>query len=146
MISDDNPDPAWQAFVRSYREGFAEGQRFASPSFFATSYFIAARAALAALEAVRGDLSDGQAAFQRTLAALALETPLGLIRLDENRQAIGPVFVSEVAQRADGALYNRMVRRIDNVNQTLGLTPEAFRALGLPGRDTPACARLRRAG
>ena len=146
MISDENPDPAWQAFVRSYRDGFPEGQRFASPSFFATSYFIAAQAALAALEAVRGNLSDGQAAFQRALATLVLQTPLGPIRLDENRQAIGPVFVSEVAQRADGTLYNRMVRRTDNVNQTLGLSAEEFRALGLPGRETPACARLRRAG
>ncbi|MDW8444998.1 MAG: ABC transporter substrate-binding protein [Acetobacteraceae bacterium] len=146
MISDENPDPAWQAFVRAYRDGFPEGQRFASPSFFATSYFIAARAALSALEAVRGDLSDGQRAFQRTLASLVLDTPLGTIRLDENRQAIGPVFVSEVTQRADGALYNRMVRRIDDVNQTLGLPLEEFRALGLPGRDTPNCARLRRSG
>ena len=146
MISDENPAPAWQAFVRSYREGFPEGQRFASPSFFATSYFIAARAALTALEAVRGDLSDGQAAFQRTLAALVLDTPLGPIRLDENRQAIGPVFVSEVMQRADGSLHNRMVKRIDNVNQTLGLSLEEFRALGLPGRETPMCARLRRSG
>jgi branched-chain amino acid transport system substrate-binding protein len=95
---------------------------------------------------VRGNLSDGQAAFQRALATLVLQTPLGPIRLDENRQAIGPVFVSEVAQRADGTLYNRMVRRTDNVNQTLGLSAEELRALRLPGRETPACARLRRAG
>ncbi len=96
MISDENPGPAWQAFVRADREGFPEGRRFASPSVFATSYFIATRAALAALDAVRGDLSDGQRAFQRALASLVLDTPLGATRLDERRQAIGLVFVSEV--------------------------------------------------
>lgn len=70
--------------------------------------------------------------------------PLGAIRLDESRQAIGAVLVSEVTQRADGAFCNRTVRRIDDVDQTLGLPLETFRGLGMPGRDTPNCARLRR--
>ncbi|WP_114376297.1 ABC transporter substrate-binding protein [Elioraea thermophila] len=144
MISDENPDPAWQAFVRRYRESYPEGQRFPSPTIFATAYHISTMAALEGLKAVNGDLSGGQRAFQAALARLELDTPLGKIRLDETRQAIGPVFVNEVAQRPDGSLYNRMVKRVDNVSQTLGLPVAEFRALGMPGRDTPDCARLRR--
>jgi ABC-type branched-subunit amino acid transport system substrate-binding protein len=143
MLSDDNPDPAWQAFVKLYREGYPEGQRFPSPTIFATGYHLGTLAAIKALNEVRGDLSGGQRAFQRALSALELDTPLGKIRLDQNRQAIGPVFVNEVTQRGDGALFNRMVKRADNVTQTLGLPVEEFRALGLPSRDNPDCARLR---
>jgi ABC-type branched-subunit amino acid transport system substrate-binding protein len=143
MISDDNPDPAWQAFVKLYRESFPEGQRYPSPTIFATGYHLGTLAAIKALNEVRGDLSGGQRAFQRALSALELDTPLGKIRLDQNRQAIGPVFVNEVTQRGDGALFNRMVKRADNVTQTLGLPVEEFRALGLPSRDNPDCTRLR---
>ena len=89
------------------------------------------------------DLSGGQRRFQQALATMELDTPLGKIKLDQNRQAIGPVFVNEVTARPDGSLFNRMVKRADNVTQTLGLTPEQFRALGLPSRDNPDCARLR---
>jgi len=143
MISDNNPDPAWQKFVQDYRAAFPEGQRFPSPTIFATGYHIGTLAAIAGLNAVNGDLSGGQRAFQRALSGLELDTPLGKIKLDQNRQAIGPVFVNEVTARPDGSLYNNMVARADNVTQTLGLSVEEFRALGLPSRDNPDCARLR---
>jgi ABC-type branched-subunit amino acid transport system substrate-binding protein len=146
MISDENPDPAWQEFVARYRAAYPENQRFPSPSIFATGYYVSTLAAVEGLKAINADLSGGQRRFQQTLAALQLDTPLGRIRLDENRQAIGPVFVNEVTARADGSLYNRMVKRVDNVTQTLGLPVEQFRALGLPSRDTPDCARLRQGG
>jgi hypothetical protein len=47
-----------------------------------------------------------------------------------------------VTANADGTLSNKMVGRVDNVTQTLGMTPEAFRAMGLPSRDTPNCKAL----
>lgn len=143
MTSDENPDPAWQAFVAAYRQAFPEGQRFPSPTIFATAYHIGTLAAIKALNEVNGDLSGNQRRFQQALSSMELDTPLGKIRLDQNRQAIGPVFVNEVTARADGSLFNKMVQRADNVTQTLGLTVEQFRALGLPSRDNPDCARLR---
>jgi ABC-type branched-subunit amino acid transport system substrate-binding protein len=143
MISDENPDPAWQAFVKAYRDAFPEGQRFPSPTIFATGYHVAMLAAIKGLNDVNGDLSGGQRRFMQALSTMELDTPLGKIRLDQNRQAIGPVFVNEVTARPDGTLYNRMVKRADNVTQTLGLSVEAFRAIGLPSRDNPDCARLR---
>jgi branched-chain amino acid transport system substrate-binding protein len=44
---------------------------------------------------------------------------------------------------ADGNLTSKMVAKVDNVTQTLGMTPDEFRAMGLPSRETPDCAKLR---
>jgi ABC-type branched-subunit amino acid transport system substrate-binding protein len=143
MVAEDNPDPAWQAYLKAYRESYPEGQRFPSPTIFATGYYVAAQAAIEALNQVKGDLSGGQKAFQQALSKLELQTPVGKVTLDNNRQAVGPVFVNEVFERSDGSLGNRMVKRADNVAQTVGLTEEQFRSLGLPSRDNPDCAKVR---
>ncbi|MEM5492859.1 ABC transporter substrate-binding protein [Hoeflea sp. AS16] len=132
-------DPKWQAFVKAYQDAFEPDQRFPTPSMFATGYYNATNAMLQCMDTVGGDLSDGQVAFRGCLSNLVLETPTGTIKLDENRQAIGSNFVSEVVELPDGTLATEMVARVDNVNQTLGIDPEAFAAIGLPSRDTPAC-------
>jgi branched-chain amino acid transport system substrate-binding protein len=95
------------------------------------------------LNEVKGDLGDNQAKFQGALAKLKLKTPLGEITLNENRQATGPVFVNEVTAGPNDTLTNKMVARVEGVTQTLGMTPEAFRAMGLPSRANPDCKALR---
>jgi hypothetical protein len=52
------------------------------------------------------------------------------------------VFINEVVERPDGNLKNEFKARVDGVNQTLGMTADEFRAMGLPSRDTPDCAAL----
>ncbi|GIX13616.1 MAG: ABC transporter substrate-binding protein [Paracoccaceae bacterium] len=141
-MADDNPDPAWKAYVKAYQEAFPESERFPTPSLFGLGYYTATLAALTALDQVGGDLSDGQKKFQEALAKLELQTPVGVIRLNENRQAIGTVFINEVVELPDGSLANKMVGRADNVNQTLGMSVEEFKAMGLPSRDTPDCDKL----
>jgi ABC-type branched-subunit amino acid transport system substrate-binding protein len=137
--ADDWQDEKWQAFVQRYRDAYPEGERYSSPSLYATNYYNATNAALIALEEVGGDLSDGQEKFRAALAKVELDAPNGKIKLDENRQAIGSTFITEVVEGDDGNLVNTFVSKADNVNQTLGMTPEEFRAIGLPGRDTPEC-------
>lgn len=139
--SDDNPDEAWTSYVAEYREMFPDG--FSTPTIFGVLYHVSTLGALAGLEAVGGDLSGDQSAFREALSQLELETPLGMITLDENRQAIGPVFVSEVVENDDGTLSNSMQARFDGVSQTLGMSVEEFQTLGMPGRDTPDCDALR---
>jgi branched-chain amino acid transport system substrate-binding protein len=137
--ADDWQDEKWQAFVQRYRDAYPESERYSSPSLYATNYYNATVAALIALEEVGGDLSDGQEKFRAALAKVELDAPNGKITLDENRQAIGSTFITEVVEGDDGNLTNTFVSKADNVNQTLGMTPEEFRAIGLPGRDTPEC-------
>lgn len=141
-LAEDNPDPAWRNYVRAYQEAFPASERFQTPSLFGVGYYIATTAAIAGLNAVNGDLSDGQRRFNAALSSLRLATPLGEVRLNENRQAIGTVYVNEVAEGPNGTLVNRMVARVNEVNQTLGMTPEQFRAMGLPSRTTPDCRAL----
>jgi ABC-type branched-subunit amino acid transport system substrate-binding protein len=138
----DNPDPAWQNYVKAYQAAFPENQRFPTPSLFGVGYYVATLAALQAINEVKGDLSDGQAKLRAALASKPLATPLGTVTLNENRQASGSVFINEVVEGKDGNLTNVFRARVDNVTQTLGMTPEQFRAMGLPSRTTPNCTAL----
>jgi branched-chain amino acid transport system substrate-binding protein len=137
--ADDWDDENWQAYVKNYQDSFPAAERFPTPSLFATGYYNATMAALQALEAIGGELDDDHANFHAALAAVKLDAPNGTITLDDNRQAIGAVFITEVREDENGELYNTFVSKVEGVTQTLGMTPEEFRAIGLPGRETPQC-------
>lgn len=132
-------DAAWQAYVKAYQDTFPPEERFPSPSLLATGYYNATNAMAQCMDSVGGDLGDGQAAFRSCLSGLTLEAPNGTITLDENRQAVGANFVSEVVELDDGTLATQLVKKVDGVNQTLGIDKAAFTAIGLPGRETPVC-------
>ena len=76
-----------------------------------------------------GDLSDGHAERSAScLSGLELEdAPNGPIKLDGNRQAIGTNFLTEVVENEDGTLSNKLIKVIENVNQTMGIDEAAFR-------------------
>ena len=142
-LAADDPSPAWQAYVAEYQAAFPENERFATPSLFGVGYYIATLAAIQALNEAGGDLSDGQAKFKAALAGKPLDTPLGTVTLNENRQASGSVVVTEVEEGPDGNLRSVFKARTEGVTQTLGMTADDFRAMGLPSRDNPDCAALR---
>lgn len=139
MMADTWDEPRWTDFVKLYQDTFDASDRFPSPSLFAIGYYNAASAMLQCMDAVGGDLSDGHANFRSCLSDLKLEAPNGDITLDENRQAVGSNFVVEVREQDDGSLATEVVSIVENVNQTLGIDPAAFAAIGLPGRETPVC-------
>jgi branched-chain amino acid transport system substrate-binding protein len=136
-IADNAEGPAWKKFVDDYKAAYKDG--FPSPSLFAQGYHIEAMAMLAALDKVKGDLSDNQAKFRDALAALQLDTPTGKVTLDKNRQAIADNYLTEVAKADDGHLYNKVVKVIPAVNQTLGIPEADFLKLGVANRDNPDC-------
>jgi branched-chain amino acid transport system substrate-binding protein len=136
-IADSYEGAEWKKFVADYKANFKDG--FPSPSLFAFVYYINMKAALDGLEAVKGDLSDGQAKYREALKNLKLQTPTGQVVLDENRQGIGTTFVTEVAKAADGSFYNKVVKVIPNVDQRLGMPKAEFDKVGLGSRDVPAC-------
>jgi branched-chain amino acid transport system substrate-binding protein len=100
-------------------------------------YYVAMEAVTRSLHAVRGDLSDGQDRFRRALARIELDGPYGRIRLDENRQAITPNYVTRI--RAGKGPIHRTVKVIEDVDQSFG---GRFQVGGTTvSRTRPACTR-----
>jgi branched-chain amino acid transport system substrate-binding protein len=136
-IADAYDGAEWKAFVADYKKNFPDG--FPSPSLFAYVYYVNMKAALDALDEVKGDLSGGQAKYREALAKMTLKTPTGDVKLDENRQAIASTFITEVARSADGQFFNRVVQKKDSVTQYLGMSKADFEKMGLGSRDVPNC-------
>ena len=127
----------WKAFVADYQKNFPVSKGgFPSPSLFAYVYYVNMKAALDGLAAVNGDLSGGQAKYREALNKMVLKTPNGDVRLDANRQAIGTTFVTEVVKDGKGDLTTKVVRKVDNVEQTLGIPAAQFK---IGSRDEPSC-------
>jgi len=137
MVADGIEDPAYLEYVAKYKKRFPDGLTSPSAPFY--GYYVATKAALTALSQVGGDLGGNQVNFREALAKVKLNSPTGPVSLDENRQAIANIFVTEVAQRPDGSLYTKVVKVMRGVNQTLGQPKDTFMARGVPSRDNPSC-------
>ena len=131
----------WNAWVKLYQDSFPADKRFTSPSLTGTAYYNDFNAVFEVLNKINGDLSDGHKKFREELAKLELDAPNGKIKLDQNRQAIGINFITEVVELPNGDLVNKAVKTIPDVKQTLGFTPEQFAKLGLPSRTNPECKK-----
>ena len=135
-IADNNDAPAWKKFVEQYKK---LPNAFPSPSLFAHGYYVNATALLTGLQKVNADVSDGGGKLRATLASLVLETPTGKVSLDKNRNGIADEFLTEVTKNSDGTLYNKLIKVVPQVNQTLGIPEAEFLALGKASRDNPSC-------
>ena len=136
----DSIDTAeWKKFVADYKANFKDG--FPSPSLFAYLYYINAKATLDALDAVKGDLSNGQKAYRDALQKTNFKGPAGDVKIDENRNGVGPTYITEVTKAPDGSYYNKVVKVVPNITQTLGLPKEQFMKMGLGSRDVPDCRK-----
>jgi branched-chain amino acid transport system substrate-binding protein len=133
-LADAYDAPEWKAFVADYKKNFPDG--YPSPSLFAYVYYTNMKAALDGLDAVKGDLSNNHAKYREALSKMTLKLPTGDVKLDENRQAIGTTFVTEVVKDDKGGFYNKVLRKVDNVNQLLGQKKEEFQ---IGSRDVPNC-------
>jgi branched-chain amino acid transport system substrate-binding protein len=131
---------AWNRYVREITSAFPNYAALAG-SVFPIAHRNAMEAVLRGLEAVDGDLSNGQRHFQAALADVRLDAPNGRIRLDANRQAIAPSYLQRVARGESGRLTMRTYRTLLGVEQTFN---GAF-APGAPplGRETIECRRGR---
>jgi branched-chain amino acid transport system substrate-binding protein len=136
-MADSIETPEWQKFVADYKANFKDG--FPSPSLFAYLYYVSTEAALEGLDAVKGDLSGGQKAYRDALQKLVFKGPAGGVKIDENRNGIGNTYITEVAKKPDGEFYNKVVKVVENVTETLGLSKEEFNKMGLGSRDVPSC-------
>ena len=136
-IADSNTEPAWLAFVDAYKKAFPDG--LPSPSLFAHAYYVNTKAALLALKEVNGDLSDGQKKFRAALDKLKFDTPTGPVSVDSNRGGIASQYVTVVAKKDDGSLYNVVQSVTPPVDQTLNLGRDNPLFAKPVGRDFPDC-------
>jgi branched-chain amino acid transport system substrate-binding protein len=137
-IADIHDDPTWNEFVDRYKKRFGN-EGFQSPSIHGVNYATNLQAVLLALNAVNGDLSNNQQAFQAALSKTEFKNPMGAnVKLDENRQAISDVFMNRIEERG-GQLRTVTFQRTPAVTQTLGIDREKFLALGAPSRDNAGC-------
>jgi len=67
--------------------------------------------------------------------------PAGEVVIDANRNGVGPTYITEVTKAADGSLFNKVVKTVPNVTQTLGLPEAEFKKMGLGTRDIPDCRK-----
>ena len=143
-MADNDPSPKWQAFVKAYQQHPKTGyfkNAFAGPSLLAISYYNTADAVFNALDQVNGELSDGNKKFRVALQNMVLDAPNGQIKLDENRQAIGTSFVTEVVKDEKGELVSKVVSVVPNVQQRLGFSKAVYDKFIPPGRDNPPCKK-----
>jgi hypothetical protein len=143
-MADNDPNPKWQAFVKAYQAHAKNGyfkNAFASPSLLAINYYNSADSVFKVLDEIKGDLSDGNKKFREGLNKIVLDAPNGKITLDENRQAIGTNFVTEVVKDEKGELISKVVKTIPNVQERLGFSKAAFDKFVPPGRDNPPCKK-----
>ncbi len=136
-VADSFDGAEWKAFVADYQKTYpVSAGGFPSPSLFAYVYYMNMKAALDGLAGANGDLSNNHAKYRDTLSKMVLKTPTGDVRLDANRQAIGTTFVTEVVKDAKGELTTKVSRKVDNVDQLLGMTAADFK---IGSRDVPSC-------
>lgn len=137
-IADNLDEADWKKFVAAYKSaGFKNA--FPGPSLFAHAYYVNTKAALDALDAVKGDLSNNHQGLHRKLSTMTLNTPTGPVTLDENRNAVANIYLTAVAKNADGSLYNKVVKIVPAVTQQLGMSKPEFEKLGLGSRTNPEC-------
>ena len=138
-MADSIDTPEWKKFVADYKATFKDG--FPSPSLFAYLYYINTKATLDGLDAVKGDLSNGQKAYREALQKTNFAGPAGPVKIDSNRNGVGTTYITEVAKAADGSYYNKVVKSVPDITQTLGLAKAEFDKMGLGSRDVPDCRK-----
>ena len=138
-MADSIDTPEWKKFVADYKATFKDG--FPSPSLFAYLYYINTKAVLDAMDTVKGDLSGGEKKYMDALRKTKFAGPAGEVKIDDNRNGVGTSYITEVAKAPDGSFYNKVVKTVPNITQTLGLSKADFDKMGMGSRDVPDCRK-----
>lgn len=136
-VADHYDNAVWKDYVARYQKRWSNAGGLQSPSGNGFSYATSLQAILLALKQVDGDLSGDQSSFRRALAKVEFRTNIDShMKLDHNRQAVSDNFVYRIEER-DGRLQGAVIRRVENVNQTLGIPEDKYMLLGSPSRTNP---------
>ncbi|AYY12287.1 ABC transporter substrate-binding protein [Actinobacteria bacterium YIM 96077] len=113
--------PATQEFVNAYLDAYDE-----LPSYYAAAMYTAARWVAEAVEAVDGDVSDGEAFLDAVRDVQLDDSPMGPMSLDEYGNPIQDVDLRRVERRDDGRLWNVSVETFESVGQFWTYDPDEF--------------------
>ena len=103
------------------------------------------KAALDGLDAVNGDLSDDQEKYREALTKPeARRRRPARSRSTRTARRSARHFITEVAKGADGIFYNKVVKVVPKVDQTLGLLARTSSSRWVSARATSRAARKRR--
>ncbi len=128
------PTQPERAYLNSFESAFPTIPAKQALTGLSLAYAVGVEAALEALTRAHG--TSGQP-FLDALGALQLDSVLGRLRLDHNRQVVGPNYLSRVVTDPKGKPTIRTVRVVPNVEQTFG---GYFRPGDAPPSETsPAC-------
>ena len=111
-VPDDSyTSPEWDKFKAQLT---AAGS---GPNIFSVVGFMSAKSMLLGLVQVKGDLSNGQAAYRKALSNLKWNTPTGPLAMDKNRNAIVSNFIYQVISDGKGGFKTKSLKRQDAVAQ-----------------------------
>jgi branched-chain amino acid transport system substrate-binding protein len=129
-IPPDSKSPAWQKYANAIKKYYPK----VSPnSLFTAGYYDEMTGIVLGLKKVNGDLSDGGKKFRAALAKVSFQSPHGLVKLDQNRNAIADNFVVQVTK---GGGF-KTLKDVRGVDQTFG--GKFSSSTKSPGRNSPAC-------
>jgi branched-chain amino acid transport system substrate-binding protein len=149
--TEDTSSPNASAYIAALKQAYpAKTSSLPAPgtlaglasSVFTVNYYDAAWALDKAMNAVHGDLSNGQSALHAALAKTSLpDAPYGPITLDQNRQAIVTNYIGQVTPPPAGSKVPGIhtIYAVPGVTESFGgtFTPST----PSPGRGQPACVK-----
>jgi branched-chain amino acid transport system substrate-binding protein len=123
--------PAYQKYASELKENFPKA---GPPGLFDLGYYVNMKSLLQGLDQAGGDVSGEDAKLRDALSALEWDTPVGPVKLDENRQAISNNYLFKVTNGE-----SRLLDTVENVNQTLGFPRDEYIAAPPFDRENPSC-------
>ena len=123
--------PEYDKYAASLKEHFPDS---GPPGLFDLSYYVNMKSLLQGIEEANGDVEGEDQALREAMSSLEWTTPIGPVKLDENRQAIANNYLFKVTN-GESALLDT----VEDVDQTLGVDREEYIAQPAFDRANPSC-------
>ena len=124
--------PEYKEYAAALKKHFPES---GPPGLFDLSYYVNMKSLLQGLDKAGGNVSGDDAKLREALSSLSWTTPIGPVKLDENRQAIANNYLFKVTNGE-----SRLLDTVENVNQTLGVDREKYVSQPSFDRKNPSCS------
>lgn len=124
--------PEYKKYAAALKKAFPEA---GPPGLFDLGYYVNMKSMLMGLDKAGGDVSGQDTKLREALSSLNWNTPVGPVKLDENRQAISNNYLFKVTNGE-----SKLLDTVENVNQTLGVDREKYISAPPFDRESPSCS------